>query len=177
MQPSRLSGPVHATAETILPHLQRRVAADHVTEDTLHTRFLTGLAAALLAVGCAVGVAGLHPAVANPAISRTGLLLILCSVPAWIVSEMRRAIWVSAEALADAHTAGYHLAVADLRGASTEAHSGGYSEYTRPVHLGSCGADTGGLRPVTSGAAAPRGPWWRRLAAWISAQQRPSKRS
>jgi hypothetical protein len=85
------------------------------------TRVLGGVAATLLASGCAIGVIGVHPAarpaLRSTALNRAGLLMILGSIPLWVTAEVRRMAAVTSEQLEDAHTAGYQLGVAHSRSA------------------------------------------------------------
>jgi hypothetical protein len=108
---------------------------------TLNNRTLTGLAAVLFVAGCALGAVGLEPDVASPTASRFGILLAVASLPAWIVSSMRRAAEATEFQLTDAHVAGYQLALQHLQEAATASAPNGQAPNKRVPRQGGSGSD------------------------------------
>lgn len=86
----------------------------------MHTRTLCGLAIAQLATGTGLALTGLYPDIDRPALSRLGLLLVLCSIPPWNALLLRRARLVSDDQLADTFDAGYRLCVTHLSRTASE---------------------------------------------------------
>lgn len=74
------------------------------------TRALTGLAVALFAAGCALGAASLDPTVHDhdPVVGTLGFLLMISSLPAWVVASTRKACaTISQDQLTNARVGGY----------------------------------------------------------------------
>lgn len=80
----------------------------------MQTRTLEALATTLFGLGLAVGVAGFHPSVNSPTITRIGVVIALTSLPPWITVATRRAGQLSQDQVADAHLAGYQQALAHM---------------------------------------------------------------
>lgn len=83
----------------------------------MRTRMLVGLTTTQLTVGAVLAAAGLYD-VDNPTLSRLGLLIMLCSIPAWNATMVRcallRAQLVAADQLNDTFEAGYQLCAAHV---------------------------------------------------------------
>ncbi|MEC3994957.1 hypothetical protein VSR01_16050 [Actinacidiphila sp. DG2A-62] len=77
----------------------------------ISTRIFLALATLLFVSGCCLGFIGLHPAVQNPALSRLGILLALCSLPPWIAVMAWQNRQLTAEQLRDARLSGYAIAM------------------------------------------------------------------
>jgi hypothetical protein len=75
----------------------------------LRTHMLIGLAIASLVSGVGLTLAGLHPEIDSPRLSRLGLLVVLVSIPLWNAVMLRRARHLSDDQLNDTFQAGYRL--------------------------------------------------------------------
>jgi hypothetical protein len=77
----------------------------------LATRTLSALAYSVFALGLAIGALGLVPAVDSAAVSRCGAWIAIASLPLWVSRAAKRATEANEQVIADAHLAGYQLAV------------------------------------------------------------------
>lgn len=80
-------------------------------EDALDTRTLKGLTATVFTAGCAIAAITLLPAVDRPTVSRAGILLAIAMLPTWTAVNIRQARDTVDDQIADAHVAGYQLAL------------------------------------------------------------------
>lgn len=81
----------------------------------LATRILLGLATLLFVSGCALGAAGLHPAINKPPLSRLGILLAMASLPPWMLVVAEQSRQLTESQLRDAHLSGYETCLDQLR--------------------------------------------------------------